>query len=202
MVHRWATAHVCGDDPDAVPNQTTIRETVDDIAGYFIEGLELLLAALQAAAESLTAMVFLNDAPPPRTFWARRQAHENTIHMVDALTMSGSVPSADATAIDPAVALDGLDELLAGFFTRGRSKLFDGSEFDVLVAPTDSDRRWRLHVAERMTVEPGLEPHDITVSGSAAALYLALWNRGDAITVSGDDGFIDRWRGAQRVRWS
>ena len=35
-----------------------------------------------------------------------------------------------------------------------------------------------------------------------AALYLALWNRGDGIEISGDDSLLDRWRQAMRVRWS
>jgi uncharacterized protein (TIGR03083 family) len=203
MVHRWAAAHVTGGDPEAVPNQTTIRDSADDISGYFGEGLELLLTALRQAPQGLQALVFLNDAPPPRIFWARRQAHENTIHMVDALSASGRVPSAIESGIDLDVALDGLDELLSGFFTRGRSKLFDGTEFDVLVAPSDADRRWRLHAAETMTVDDeAAQPADISLSGGAVALYLALWNRGDEVVTSGDDGFIDRWRSSQRVRWS
>lgn len=208
MVHRWAAAHIRGTDPDEAPNQTTIRETVDDLGAYFGEGRALLLTALREAPEDLSAMVFLNDAPPPKLFWARRQAHENTIHMVDALSATnGRVPSADSTAIDRDVALDGLDELLCGFFTRGRSKLFDGTEYDVVVAPTDASSRWRLHVAERMTVERGNDDasdteRDVRITGTAVELYLALWNRGDEVAVEGDDGLLERWRQAQRVRWS
>ena len=39
MVHRWATAHVRGDDPDAVPNQTEVRDTVTDLPAYYRDGL-------------------------------------------------------------------------------------------------------------------------------------------------------------------
>ena len=160
-IRRWFTdgrpAHVRGEDPSGLSNQTEIRETIEDLGDYFREGLNGLLAAFREAPDDLQAMVFLNDAPPPKLFWARRQTHENTIHMIDALSAAaGSVPSAADAEIDSDVALDGIDELLCGFFTRGKSKLFDGTEFDVLVAPTDSDCRWRLHVAERMTVDdPG-----------------------------------------------
>jgi uncharacterized protein (TIGR03083 family) len=204
MVHRWAAANIRGDDPDGLPNQTEIRETVDDLGSYFREGLAALIKTLREAPDDLKAMVFLNDAPQPKVFWARRQAHENTIHMVDAASAeAGKVPPASAVGIETEVALDGIDELLCGFFTRGRSKLFDGAEFDVLVAPTDSDRRWSLHVAERMTASAGGagEP-DVTITGAAAALYLALWNRGDEIEIRGDDTLLDRWRHAMRVRWS
>src|SRR6478736_3442268 len=64
MVHRWATAQVRGDDASAVPSQTTIRESVEDLGAYFRAGLGDLVAALLAAPDDLDALVFLNDAPP------------------------------------------------------------------------------------------------------------------------------------------
>src|SRR4029079_15425246 len=65
---------------------------------------------LRAAPPDLVALSFLNDAPPPRAFWARRQAHETAIHMVDALATARS----DDLGIDGALAVDGVAELLAG----------------------------------------------------------------------------------------
>ncbi|HZI46139.1 MAG TPA: maleylpyruvate isomerase family mycothiol-dependent enzyme [Ilumatobacter sp.] len=203
MVHRWAAANLRGEDASAVPNQTEIRESVEDLGTYFRDGVDGLVAALREASDDLDALVFLNDAPPPRQFWARRQAHETTIHMVDALSAKlGQVPSATEAAIDSDVAVDGIDELLCGFFTRGKSKIFEGSEYDVDVVPTDSDRRWTVHVAERMTAtaESAGDAH-VRIAGPADAIYLALWNRGDEVEVTGDDGLLDRWRAAQRVRW-
>ena len=206
MVHRWATAHVHGDDPAGVPNQTDIRTKVADLSGYYRDGLAALAAALRAAPPDLDAMAFLNDAPGPREFWARRQAHETTIHMVDALAAQlGRPPTADESGIEQSMAVDGIDELVRGFFTRGRSKLFDGTEYTVAVAPRDVERRWVLHVAERLTVEAGDgsgDETDATLSGSAADLYLALWNRGDHVAVVGREDLLDRWRATQRVTWS
>ena len=204
MVHRWAAANIRGEDVEAVPTQTAIRESVADLGAYFREGLDALIAALRDAPDDLKAMVFLNDAPPAKLFWARRQAHENTIHMVDALSADlGRVPTAGEAAVERDVAIDGLDELLCGFFTRGKSKIFDGTEYDVDVIPSDADRRWTLHVAERMTVSTSSSGDaQVRISGPADAIYLALWNRGDEVEVSGDDGLLDRWRAAQRVRWS
>ena len=49
MVHRWATAHVRGDDPGDVPNQTAIRTTVADLSTYYGEGHAALVDALRAA---------------------------------------------------------------------------------------------------------------------------------------------------------
>jgi uncharacterized protein (TIGR03083 family) len=201
MVHRWATAHITGSDPGAVPNQTWLIEHEPDLPTFYRLGLASLIDALATAPDDLVAMTFLADAPPPRMFWARRQAHETTIHMVDAVSAElGRVPEASQLPIDIDLAIDGIDELLRGFFTRGRSKLFDGVELDVLVAPADTDRRWLVHVAEKLTVgSEGSAP--VTVSGSAVEIYLALWNRGE-LQVTGDGALAHRWRTSQRVRWS
>jgi uncharacterized protein (TIGR03083 family) len=208
MVHRWAAAHVRGDDPATVPNQTDIRTTVDDLPAYYLEGHAALLAALRAAPADLVAMTFLKDAPTPRDFWARRQAHETTMHMVDALAAAiGRLPLAGETEIDPALAADGIDELLRGFFTRGRSKLFDGTDHTVAVVADDVDRRWVLHIGEKLTVEPDGDRDaagnpDATITGTAAGLYLTLWNRGAEAAETGREQVLDRWRATQKVTWS
>jgi len=205
MVHRWAAAHVRGDDPDAMPNETQIREGVPDLPAFYSEGLALLLAALRAAPADLVAMTFLKDAPAPREFWARRQAHETTIHGVDALAASlGRPPTVVEADVDTALAVDGIDEVLRGFFTRGRCKMtVDGeAEWSFAVAPTDADQRWTVRVGEKLTVDevPGEAPS--TLSGTAAALYLALWNRGDEAEANGPIDVLKRWHAAQRIGWT
>ncbi len=212
MVHLWSTAHLRGSDPDEVPNQTVLRDE-PDVIGLAERALDGVVGALAEAPDDLQALTFLNDAPSPAVFWARRQAHETTVHMVDALAASlGREPLTAEASIGHDVAVDGLDELLRGFFTRGRSKLFEGEPFTFVVAPTDTGTRWVVRVDERLSVDPpdasgdvtGGVPGDVTVvSGTAAGLYLALWNRGADVTVTGATStLLDRWRGAQRVRWS
>jgi uncharacterized protein (TIGR03083 family) len=209
MVHRWAGAHVRGDDDlSAVPNQTDLRETATDLPAYYLEGHAALLDAIRSAPADLEAMTFLKDAPAPREFWARRQAHETTIHMVDALAAAlGRPPKADESGIQAALAADGVDELLRGFFTRGRCKLFDGEEYVVAMAADDVGRRWVVNIGEKLTVDPddAAEPAGglaATISGTAVELYLTLWNRGDEAAAAGRDGFLDDWRARQRVTWS
>ena len=206
MVHRWAAAHVRGDDPDAMPNETQIREAVPDLPAFYSDGLAAPLAALRAAPPDLVAMTFLKDAPAAREFWARRQAHETTIHGVDALAASlGRTPTVAEADIDTAFAVDGIDELLRGFFTRGKPKLSgEGDpEWSFVVEPNDSERRWVVRVGEKLTVDPdGGAAADSIVSGSAAAIYLTLWNRGDEIEASGPIDVLTRWHAAQRIGWS
>jgi hypothetical protein len=38
--------------------------------------------------------------------------------------------------------------------------------------------------------------------GSAAELYLALWNRGDQMSATGRADVLAHWHAGQRVRWS
>ncbi len=202
MVHRWATAHVRGDDPGALPAQTTLRKR-DDLPEFYREGLGALLDALRTAPADLRAMRFLNDAPPPREFWARRQAHETTIHMVDALAaVVGAVPEAADARIGTELALDGVDELLCGFFTRGKSKLYDGTEYTFAVVPSDADRRWHVRVGHQLEVTDGDGTAEVTIDGTAAQLYLGLWNRGDELNVTGRPDLLDHWRATQRIGWS
>ncbi len=127
--------------------------------------------------------------------------------MVDALAATlGRFPSSAEADLDPALAADGIDELLRGFFTRGRSKLFDGEEYLIAVEAGDVERRWVLHVAERLSVAPddaaGAEAVAATITGSAAEVYLALWNRGEEVEVAGRPDVLERWRTTQRVGWS
>lgn len=210
LVHRWAAGNL-QQRPFERTDEAIIADEAD-LIGYFDAGVDELLTALQTVADDVEALVFLKDPPATvRHFWARRQAHETTIHGVDALSAAlGRIPSTDeamaAFAIDPDVALDGVDELLTGFFTRGRSKLALDEPFTVLVQPTDADRWWLVSVADgRLTTAPGTGPApdaDSVLRGRAALLYLGLWNRGDEIEETGDAGLLDRWRAAQRVSWS
>jgi hypothetical protein len=161
-----------------------------------------LLDVLATAPPDVAAVVFLNDAPGPRDFWARRQAHETTIHAADALAARlGRFPLADEVDAPEDLALDGVDELLTGFFTRGSSKLAEEIPFTIAVTPTGVDRGWTMQVGDgRLVTHRRLQAADATLSGTAGQLYLGLWNRGDEIVASGRPGVLERWRAVQRVR--
>lgn len=207
MVHRWATAHVTGGDPSAVPQQTALRVR-PGLLDYYLEGLDRLVAALHAAPLDLEALRFLRDAPPARLFWARRQAHETTIHCADAMAARlGRLPSASDVMISTALAEDGIDELLRGFFTRGRSKLTVAAPTALLIDPDDIERRWLVRIGPDFSVDPdGADLSeagaDVTITGASVDIYLSLWNRGDHVVCSDDGRLLASWRTAQRVRWS
>ncbi|MBZ2199302.1 maleylpyruvate isomerase N-terminal domain-containing protein [Occultella gossypii] len=208
MVHRWAAGNVRGSGAGVPITQTRILAEVADLRGYLREGAGALLAAIAGADDDLRAMVFLNDAPPPRLFWARRQAHETTIHAVDARAAAlGRAPTAAEVEIPTDLALDGIDELLRGFHTRGRrtSPLFDGTDVAFAVLPTDAAASWRVRVHDGPLVVEDVDdvvaPAEPGLTGTAVQLYLGLWNRGTQIVETGGLGLLDRWRDV-RVRWS
>jgi len=192
-VHRWAAAQVRSGQPEplaaAFPEQT--------LDGYR-ESLRDLLDALTAAAPDVTCWAFL-PAPSPLAFWARRQAHEAAVHRVDAESASDSV-----TGVPAGFAVDGIDELLFGFFSRPGGRLVADPPRSMALRATDTDAAWTVHLepAGRRFIR-GAEPADLTVTGPAGDLYLLLWNRRDAtgLAVDGDPGVLDLWRSRATITW-
>jgi uncharacterized protein (TIGR03083 family) len=205
MVHRWAAANLRGEtDHDTSASQAEAKAAAD-LLGWYSAGLAALVDTLTATPDDVKAMVFLKDAPPPRRFWARRQAHETTIHSVDAISaVHGRWPTASDVDIDPALAADGIDELLTGFITRGKGRLHSAEPYTLLVRTDDTAHAWTLRISDGPIVTtPGdTEAADVVFSGSAVQLYLSLWNRADEITTNGRPDVVDQWRSQIRVRWS
>ena len=207
MVHRWAAALVRGERPDddAVAAFEAAGRATTDPVGWLHEGAREVADAVTEAPDDRAALVFLNDAPGPRAFWARRQCHETTIHAVDAMSASlGRPPSAADTWIDPALAVDGIDELLGGFLTRPRSRLRCDEDAVLVVVPDDATDWWEAALGPRPAVvtrhatpyDAAVDP-DWEVTGSAVDLYLRLWNRSEPAGPSDED-----WRHLTAVRWS
>ncbi len=213
MVHRWATEVVRGVPrgqwrPDGQVEDEGRRAA--NVLDWFDEGLVELLNALARAPEDLAVFFFLKDAPRSREAWARRQCHETSIHAVDAMSARlGRMPVARETWIRPALAADGIDELLRGFVPRRSGTLRSERELTVLVRPSDVEQSWTMRIGpDPVVTERGLDGlgvngiPDVTLEGTATALYLGLWNRGDEITGTGSEDFLAMWRARQRVGWS
>lgn len=200
MVHRWAMSWILGARVDPATLESEGLRSADPVQ-WLRDGGHRLVQALQEAPEDLDTKVFLNDAPAPRIFWARRQCHETTIHSVDALSAAlGRTPNADDTWITRQIALDGIDELLTGFMAREQSRLRSDQPISFAFRPTDVDRTWLVRVsADAPVVERGHRSHaDVVLEAPAEVLYLAAWNRTDEVAVEG----FDRWRDLARVTWT
>jgi uncharacterized protein (TIGR03083 family) len=200
LIHRWATAHLLGEEVDLDATEREGSEAADPVA-WLRDGADRLARVIGDASDDVSAPVFLADAPPPRQFWARRQCHETTIHAVDALSaLLGRYPKAADTWIERDLALDGIDELLTGFLPRPRSQLRSDEPLTIAVLPEDADQRWLVALSRQQPVTArglGDADADVVLRGSAVALYLTLWNRSDEVS----DERLELWAEGARVTW-
>ncbi|MEO5852521.1 MAG: maleylpyruvate isomerase family mycothiol-dependent enzyme [Nocardioides sp.] len=205
MVHRWATAVLRGSEVDADALEGAGLAAADPLS-WLEDGAVDLAAAVHEAPEDVRTVVFLNDAPGPRQFWARRQCHETTMHAVDALAAAlGRPPRAEETWIDPVLARDGIDELLGGFVTRNHSRVRSPDPFRLGVLPDDDAEGWLVEVGWAPAVTTRLPAGavtdlDVELRSSSVALYLALWNRAEEVGAAPD--VWGRWRLQAPVRWT
>jgi MDMPI C-terminal domain len=154
-------------------------------------------------------------APSPLAFWARRQAHETAIHRYDAQCAAPGGPPPPPVAFDPALAADGVDELIMCFAPRRRYQPRDGGggERSLTVRAQDAEGGWHVRLADGGTVATTVSPMDgrddpaadCTLEGPAAGLYAFLWNRSDAaqagLVITGRPETLAVWNASVRVRW-
>lgn len=212
MVHRWATAFVAEGYTAYHPDGGLPGLDGADLLAWFRDGHRRLVDTLATAPPDVACWSFL-PAPSPLAFWARRQAHETTVHRVDAQSALGRTPGAVARGF----AVDGIDELLRGFHGRARSsvrsevpRVLRVRATDTGVGPgvaaDDTDAVWTVRLSTRPPVtERGGETDedaDCEVAGPAARLYLALWNRLPFPDLTGDASLAALWREKSGVTWS
>lgn len=197
-VHRWAAAHIA--ERRMTPNRPDSPPDLDGgaLLAWFREGHRTLVGTLTSAPPDVECWTFM-PAPSPLAFWTRRQAHETAVHRVDAESALGTA----STPLAPDFATDGIDELLLGFHARPKSQVRTDEPRVLRVRATDRDDAvWTVRLtseppaAERVTAQAELvgQDADCEVTGPAAALYLALWNRQPFPAVSGDPALAALWQ--------
>jgi uncharacterized protein (TIGR03083 family) len=211
-VFRWAGAYVAGavTDMKGVDFVTAAGTLPHDaqLFDWFRQSHADLVATLRAADPSLQCWTFL-AAPSPLAFWARRQAHESSIHRVDAELADEVTPE----VVAPQFGADGIDELLTGFLPRRQGDPRADPPRSLAVRCDDIEAGWRLTVSpERVTTtaEPGGDAidgaaaPDCFVHGSASDLYHSLWNRlpADVLTIEGDPTALDLFMERNKIRWT
>src|SRR5215469_13977442 len=144
-VHRWATDIVARprtedwdvDLDEVVPSWPSDAKLID----WFGDGVDRLVSALSAADPDLVCWTFLS-APSPLAMWARRQAHETSIHRVDAELAAGWEPA----KVPAAFAANGVDELLACFITRPSGTLRVDPAKTLAVTCTHAPGTWLVSI--------------------------------------------------------
>jgi uncharacterized protein (TIGR03083 family) len=202
-VHRWAASFVADARTEPPGAHDGLEEPPDDgqLLAWFRAGHERLVEVLSKAGDDMECWTFL-PAPFPRAFWARRQAHETAIHRIDVESATGR-----RTTFDPRFAIDGIDELLLGFFARRRGALLADPAVTLGVRAGDGTAgdAWTMRIGPQgREVDRGDAHGDLVVTGAANDLYLMLWNRRgtDGLELDGDERVLDTWREKARVTWS
>ncbi|MFF4910215.1 maleylpyruvate isomerase family mycothiol-dependent enzyme [Streptomyces sp. NPDC001260] len=192
VVHRWAAGFVGEGHASPRPMGEPPELDGTELLAWFRAGHRRLVDTLAAAPSDVECWQFL-PAPSPLAFWTRRQAHETTVHRIDAEAARGGTPG----EIAPEFGADGVDELLTGFHARARSRVRSERSRVLRVRATDVDGAvWtvRLTAEPPVTVRGDSGAADCEVTGPAAQLYLSLWNRLPFPGVTGDASVAALWR--------
>ncbi|MFI5980420.1 maleylpyruvate isomerase family mycothiol-dependent enzyme [Streptomyces sp. NPDC051555] len=194
-VHRWAAGMVAGALTEPVPFPEAPELTGAPLVAWFREGHAALVRTLTEAPADVRCWTFLpTDPPSSLAFWARRQAHETAVHRMDAQGALGGAPS----PVEARFAADGVDEVLTGFHGRPRSRVRTPEPRVLRLRASDTGDAWtvRLSPEPAVTVRGDAGPADCEVTGGAAWLYAALWNRAplDGAAVSGDASLVTLWQ--------
>lgn len=209
LIHLWAAAHV--DQPHPEPGFGTDLASLEvfwpDLAASYPEDADLvdwyrttnanLVRVLASTPSDRECFTFLPTSSPLE-MWARRQASETAAHRFDAENAVGQPSGFDAI-----FATDALDELLSGF-APGRQALPLSDVRTMHVHAADTEEHWVVTMGPEVTTTSRADTAgDLTLTGNAADLYLALWNRGDdsSISIVGDVELLDVWHGNIQIRW-
>ena len=196
-IHRWATRIVRerAGSRIAFPEGESPRDSADGWAQWLTAGAAPLLAALRAAGPG--AAVWTWGPGRSSGWWARRVAHETTVHRADAELALGLVPS-----IDPVAAADGIDEFLANLPMARRPSAHLGSlpaGESLHLHATDSDGEWVLRFGDgTVSWSRGHEKATTAVRGPVAELLLFVYGRVPAadrrLAVFGDPSLARAWQ--------
>jgi uncharacterized protein (TIGR03083 family) len=195
---RWARTIVeTGSREHAATELPPDAPTGPGLVGYFREGARALHDTLAAADPAASVWTF---SPADRTarFWYRRRAQETGIHRVDAELAMGGAPS----PVDPALAVDGIDEFLTVFLPRLAGGVTALNDATVHVHCTDTHGEWLIaRDGDDLVVTREHAKGDVAARGSASDLLLFLWGRGpaDRLEMFGDAAALDRFRDEVRV---
>ncbi len=196
-VQRWAA--MCTEREPGGPFQSS-RD-----AGIEVPPPEQRVAWMRAGALELAdrlgrldpdAPCWVFAGPAQVRFWMRRQAHETTMHRVDAQLAAGGI-----TPIAAELAADGIDELLWLLPLRPWATPVTGAGETIHLHCTDVEGEWLIRLdADRPVVTREHAKGDVAARGDASAILCWMSGRGPiaALEVFGDASLLDHWREVAR----
>ena len=152
--------------------------------------LDALLAVFESAAPGTPCWNWAGDDGVD--FYYRRMAHESLVHRHDVEAAVGA-----ATPIDPALAADGIDELLAvGMQSSANpNKVYDYPAGSLHLHRTDGEGEWLVRTdAGSLVITREHAKGDVAVRGTAVDLWRYLWGRGGQdLEIFGDGELAAAW---------
>ena len=191
-VHSWAAQAVVTEPDAGRPEWPKPPKDFDEALSWWDNELSVLITRLREAPADRPAWTF--QGPLQAGFWERRQAHETSIHRIDAELATGHEPP--SLVFDSEFAADGIDEMLTVMIPRqlqlGRQIAGTGK---LLVHAADAGRTWEVRLTEGepllvTAVQDSAVDADATIAGTADAIYRALWGRPSHAIVSGDQSLL------------
>jgi uncharacterized protein (TIGR03083 family) len=193
VMRLWAgvVASRSTEPPDFSAMNASAPDGVDRFEWVRRGGAELA-DVLDAAPEETPIWTFAG--PGIVRFWARRQAHEVTIHRYDAELANGEPGS-----VDGHLAADGVNEYFELLALRPAASAMQGNGETVQFRCIDHGAAWVAELTpDGVILRAEHAESDVVVSGPASAVMLAVWNRigpdDERLEVVGDEGLLDRWR--------
>lgn len=143
------------------------RPAAEELLDWYLSNLSATVDALRAADPAASVWSWSSEK---NVAWIlRRMAHETAVHRWDAESATGR-----PQAIDPSLAVDGIDEFLEFFITTEG----DAPELSVHLHATDTEGEWLATIRDgRLVVDHHHRKGDVAVRGEASALLLLLWGR-------------------------
>lgn len=155
-------------------------------------GGDQLADVLAAVPEETPIWTF--GGPGTVRFWARRQAHEVTIHRYDAELANGEIGP-----LDRSLAADGVNEYFELLALHPVAPTMQGEGETVHFHCTDGDVEWLAELTpDGLVLRPEHAKGDVAVRGPSDAMMLTVWNRigpdHPELDILGDRAVFDRWR--------
>ncbi len=157
----------------------------DGVVDWYRARLTEVVADLEAIDDVERPVWAFSPAHRRAGFWPRRMTQETMVHRVDAEQAVGR----PVEPIDPALGVDGIDELLTVFVPAFGADRTPGDGRTVHLHATDVEGEWLIRFAPGdVVVETGHAKGDAAVRGAAGDLLLWLWGRVslDDLEVFGD----------------
>ncbi|SDN72162.1 maleylpyruvate isomerase N-terminal domain-containing protein [Lentzea jiangxiensis] len=191
-VHTWAAEAVVTGPAGSRPGWPQSPQDFDDVFSWWDNGFSLLVDRLREVPADRPAWTFQGSGLAG--FWARRQAHETSIHRLDADLATGQ--ELPPLVFDPEFAADGVDEYLTVLVGRRIELGFPVTATGrLLVHAADAGRTWELRLTEGEPLvvaapRDSAFEEDATLAGTADAIYRFVYGRPSHAIVTGDESLL------------